>query len=225
MRRITHYRALALFALALSLRAGAAEKADRFAQWEKEISAFEQADKANPPPQDAILFIGSSGIRLWKTLDKDFPEHRVINRGFGGSQIVDSTHFADRIIFPCRPRMIVLRAGSNDLNAGKSPEEVFNDFKAFVARISDRLPNTRIVYVGMNPTLARWKQHEREIAVNTLIADFARVEPRVRFVDTYNHFLDDDGKPRADLLAEDKLHFSAAGYKVLANLIRPQLAR
>src|SRR5215211_5758859 len=96
-----------------------------FAKWEKEIAGDERVDRTNPPPKDGVLFIGSSTIRLWSTLTQDFPEHRVVNRGFGGSEIVDSTHFADRLVFPHRPKMIFLRAGGNDLWAGKSPEQVF----------------------------------------------------------------------------------------------------
>src|SRR4051794_37312083 len=85
-------------------RAGAEHDPGKF---EKEIAAFEQEDRANPPPKDALLFIGSSTIRLWKTLAQDLPGYPVINRGFGGSYIVDSTYFAERIIFPYQPRMIL----------------------------------------------------------------------------------------------------------------------
>ncbi len=100
-------------------------QAEDLHRWEKEISAFEQADRTSPPPKGALLFIGSSTIRLWKTLTQDFPNHTVINRGFGGSQIADSTHFAERIIFPYQPRMILLRAGGNDIHAGKSSRTRF----------------------------------------------------------------------------------------------------
>src|SRR5271163_4804882 len=92
--------------------------------FEGEIRAFEAADAKNPPPQGAILFIGSSGIRLWKTLAEDFPKHQVINRGFGGSQVADSTYYADRIVIPYKPSLILLRAGTNDIQAGKTPEQV-----------------------------------------------------------------------------------------------------
>src|SRR5437660_1738407 len=91
-----------------------------FAKWEKEISAYEASDRTNAPPKGGIVFIGSSTIRLWKTLPQDFPGYNVINRGFGGSEIIDSAHFADRIIFPYEPRMVLLRAGGNDLSAGMS---------------------------------------------------------------------------------------------------------
>ena len=104
------------------------------AKWEPEIRAFEASDRTNPPAKHAILFVGSSSIRLWKTLAKDFPNARVINRGFGGSRIADSTAFADRIIFPYEPRTIVFYAGDNDLAEGRTPEQVAADYQAFVCK-------------------------------------------------------------------------------------------
>jgi len=102
-----------LLVLALPLfRSGADEATpDRFAKWEKEIAAFEAKDAEHPPEKGGIVFIGSSSIRMWKTLETDFPKYRVLNRGFGGSEIEDSVHFADRIVFPYAPRMVVLYAG------------------------------------------------------------------------------------------------------------------
>src|SRR5256885_17220820 len=97
---------LAFLASGCLARAVAGESAHNFDKWEKEIAGYEQSDRTNSPPQEGILFIGSSTIRLWKSLAKDFPQHRVVNRGFGGSEIVDSTHFAERLIFPHRPRMV-----------------------------------------------------------------------------------------------------------------------
>src|SRR5436190_443103 len=90
-----------------------------FSRWEKDMAAFERMDATNPSPKGGIVFTGSSTIRLWNTLSTDFPNSKIINRGFGGCEIEDVTHFADRIIFPYEPRMIVLRAGGNDLWAGK----------------------------------------------------------------------------------------------------------
>src|SRR5438445_12744589 len=156
-----------------------AEGEHNFGKWEKEITAYEQMDRTNPPPKGALLFIGSSTIRLWKTLAEDFPQHRVINRGFGGSEIVDATHFADRIIFPYQPRMVFLRAGGNDLWAGKSPEQVFADFTEFVTTIHAKLPETEIVFISLSPSIPRWRQADKEKAVNAFVQDYARQTPRV----------------------------------------------
>jgi lysophospholipase L1-like esterase len=219
-------RWLPLLALLLALPTpqGRADQTNQSsARWEKAIAAFERSDATNPPPKGAVLFIGSSGIRLWHTLAADFPKHRVINRGFGGSEIADSTHFADRIIFPYAPRAIFLRAGGNDLANGKSPEQVFADFKAFVATVQAKLPETDITFIGWNHTIARWSQQEKETTLNTLVREFVSQNPRVRYIETAPAILGPDGRPRADLLAADKLHFSAEGYRILADLVRPHL--
>src|SRR5688572_15841124 len=88
------------------------------ARWESQIAQYEEQDRTNPPAKGGIVFTGSSTIRGWKSLANDLPEHHVMNRGFGGSQIADATHFADRIIFPYAPRMVVIRAGGNDIHSG-----------------------------------------------------------------------------------------------------------
>jgi len=202
-----------------------AETNHNFGRWEKEIAACEQMDRTNPPPRGGLLFIGSSTIRLWKTLAQDFPDHRVINRGFGGSQIVDATHFAERVIFPYAPRMILLRAGGNDLWAGKSPEQVFADFQEFVKKVHARLPDTDIVFISLSPSIARWKQAEQEKALNGLVEDYVRGKAHLKYLETYPMVLGADGQPRPELFVADQLHFNAEGYRLLADRVRPCLAR
>ena len=194
-----------------------------FAKWEKEIAAFERMDRTNPPPRDAVLFIGSSTIRRWRTLAQDFPGQRVINRGFGGSEILDATHFAERIIFPYGPRMIFLRSGGNDLSRGKSPEQVFADFREFVATVRTQLPKTEIVFISINPSPARWEQREKDKALNGLIVEFNRGKPHLKYLETFDMVLGDDGRPRAELFVADKLHFNTAGYARLADKVRSLL--
>ena len=109
-------------------------RAETTSPFESEIAAFEKWDRQNAVPRDAILFVGSSSIRLWQTADS-FPDLPVINRGFGGSTIADVNHFADRIVFKYKPRVIVFYAGDNDIAGGKSPQQVFADFKQFVERV------------------------------------------------------------------------------------------
>jgi lysophospholipase L1-like esterase len=202
-----------------------AEATHNFDKWEKDISAFEQKDRTNPPPKGALLFIGSSTIGRWKTLTQDFPDHQVINRGFGGSEIVDSTHFADRVIFPYEPRAIFLRAGGNDLWAGKSAEEVFADFKDFVAKVHSKLPSTEIFFISLSPSIARWKQADKEKALNAMVEEFCKDKTGLKYIDTYSLPLGPDGKPRPELFVEDKLHFNAEGYKFLVERVRPYLPK
>jgi lysophospholipase L1-like esterase len=188
--------------------------------WEKEIAAFEASDRTNPPPKHAILFVGSSTIRLWK-LQKNFPGRQVINRGFGGSQIADVNEFADRIVFPYEPRLIVFYSGDNDLQAGKSVDRVFADFQEFVRKVHARLPDTEIACISIKPCPSRWKNHEKVMSVNAKIA--AMHDPKLKFIDAYPLMLGADGKPRPELFLKDGLHPSAKCYQLWAGKIKPLL--
>jgi len=196
-----------------------------FAKWEKEIAAFEASDSTAPLPKGAILFIGSSVIRLWKTLAADFPDHQTINRGFGGSEIADSTHFAPRIIFPYQPKQIFLRAGGNDIHAGRAPEEVAGDFWEFVRVVHKRLPKTEIVYIAVNPAPSRGAENERYQTLNAMIRKFARRNRRVKYLDAYDISLTPTGEARPELFVKDMLHFNTEGYKLLAERVRPFLMK
>ena len=220
-------RLLAAAFLSLTPVVGADDKsADthrNFARWEEEIAAFERAAVQSPPAKGGIVFVGSSSIRLWKTLAQDFPRHRVMNRGFGGSQIADSVHFADRSIFPCEPRMVVLYAGGNDLNAGRSPEQVVAGFRAFTATVRARLPEAEIAYISIAGNPARWAQVEKVRAVNAAIAALIKDQPRMKFIDVFSRMLGEDGLPRPEIFSHDRLHMNAEGYKLWTEIVRPFL--
>ena len=192
-------------------------------KWGKAIEAFEATDKVSPPPQNGILFIGASGIARWKTLKEDFPGLPVFNRGFGGSQIEDSTFYANRIIIPYHPKTIVFQAGGNDINAGKTPEQVAKDFEAFVAKVRGALPDVHLIYLGQGPSAARWEQRDKQQELNAMIKDFIAKQQNMVFVDMWKNFLGFDGKPNNDLFVEDKLHHNLNGYKLRTRLLKPVL--
>jgi hypothetical protein len=194
-----------------------------YSMWEREISAYERADATNPPPKGGIEFIGSSVIARWKTLKKDFPGQPVYDRGFGGSEIVDSTHFADRIVFPYAPAKIFFRAGGNDLWAGKSSEQVFTDYQEFTALVHSNLPNTEIYFISWNATPSRWKQHDKEKALNNMVEAFVQDKPYLKYIENYDIAFDAEDKLRPELFVADQLHFNAAGYKLLTARIWPYL--
>ncbi len=194
----------------------------------REINEFWEADKKRMPPQNAVLFMGSSSIKLWDSLAKDFAEIPVINRGFGGSLIQDSTKFADRIAFPYKPKLIVLAAGTNDLAyGGKNPQSVLQEFQEFAAKIHEGLPDTRIVYISINPTWARWNQEADILEANHLIESwiFKTNSPtqKLNFLDSHSPLLTPDGLPQMALLREDKLHLNAQGYAAGLASLKPRI--
>jgi lysophospholipase L1-like esterase len=140
------------FALTWFILAGFASQTrgddvSRFARWEKDIAAFAKSDGENPPPKKAIVFVGSSSIRLWD-LKKSFPGMPVINRGFGGSHLADAVHFVGALVIKHLPRLVVLYAGENDIAAGARPARVAGDFREFVKIVHKELPETEIIYLS-----------------------------------------------------------------------------
>lgn len=193
-------------------------------QWTPEIAAFAAQDQSQAPPQHGVLFIGSSSIHAWTTLATDFPGVPVINRGFGGSAIADSTFYADRIVTPYHPRVIVMYAGDNDMAEGATPAEVIHDFQAFVARVRHDLPDVKIVYISIKPSLARENLWPQMREANQGIAHWMKGRPGMRFVDIGPGMVDAQGRPRPELLRADGLHMTPPGYAIWVAAIKPVLA-
>ena len=192
------------------------------ARWEKEMAAFAASDQTNPPPAGCIVFVGSSSIRRWTTLAADFPGLPVINRGFGGSQLADSVHFAERIITCYQPRQVVIYAGGNDLNAGKEPNVVFGDFVALVEKIRAGAPQVRISCISIAPTPKRWEQVEKVRRLNKLVRAYCQRQG-LDFINVFPLMLGPDGKPRPDIFVADRLHLNAKGYAIWKNAAHPCL--
>jgi len=211
---------VALVALPARVRSQAAPDPS---QWESEIHAFETADLSDPPPRGGIIFTGSSSIRLWTTLKEDFPGLPVVNRGFGGSMLPEVTAFLDRIVIPHKPALVVIYCGGNDINAGRSAEQVTADFKALVAALHDALPLTRVDYISIAPNPARWSQMETVKRANRQIADYVASDSRLAFIDVFPRMLGPDGTPKAGIFRDDELHMNAAGYAIWTEVIRPYL--
>jgi len=194
------------------------------AKWDKEIRGLIASDATNHPPQGGIVFVGSSSIRLWKTLAVDFPDFPVINRGFGGSQLADSFHYADRIITPYHPRQVVIYAGGNDINAGKDPKLVFGDFVALAERIHEQLPRAKIAYISSAPNGARWAEVEKVKELNRLAAGYCG-KHHLDFINVFPLMLGPDGLPKPDIYVADRLHMNAKGYAIWREAVRPYLTR
>ena len=194
------------------------------AAWKAEMQAFEKLDADKAPPENAVLFVGSSSIRLWD-LAKSFPELVAINRGFGGSQICDSTLRADELVVKYRPRLIVFYAGDNDVNSGKSAEQVHVDFAAFVAKVRKSLPKTRIVFISIKPSISRWDQRDTQREANRLIAADCEKDETLEFVDVWPVMLGENSEPRPEIFQPDRLHMNDEGYKLWAELLGPVLTR
>lgn len=189
-----------------------------------EIEAFAQWDSKNAAPAAPVLFVGSSSIRMWRTR-ASFPQSPVINRGFGGAHISDVVHFADRIVLPYAPRLIVFYAGDNDVAAGKSASQVLCDYRRFVELVQARLPHTGIIFVSIKPSPSRWSWWPEMSKANNLVKAFSGKSGRLFFADLATPLLAGDGKPDPGLFLDDRLHLNAQGYAVWTRALAPLIPR
>lgn len=191
----------------------------------KDFEKFAELDKTNPPPtKNLTLFTGSSTIRRWTTLAKDFPEIPVLNRGFGGSQFSQVHHHFDQLFPRYKPVRIVLYCGENDLWDGKTVEKALTDFTTLVTRIHKVLPNTPLIYLSCKPSpkrMSKWKTYQQ---LNGQIHAFCEKDSLLTFVDLSTILLGPDGKPAPGIWDKDDLHLNQAGYDRLTKLLAPLLS-
>lgn len=212
-------RTLLLICLLLSVTAYSQN-----APFENEIRAFEKQDSLSPPPKKAILFTGSSSIRFWSSLAQDFPNKTVMNRGFGGSELKDVLHFADRIIIPHRPKQIVLYAGENDIATGhQTGRQTYERFVALFEYIRQKLPRVAVVFIAIKPSPSRRKFFAENDTANRLISQYIAKQRKARFVDIRPVMLQPNGQPVPALFRQDSLHMLPEGYRRWTEVLRPYL--
>ncbi|OGS73575.1 MAG: hypothetical protein A3F91_12210 [Flavobacteria bacterium RIFCSPLOWO2_12_FULL_35_11] len=190
--------------------------------WQTEIDSFDKLNGANPL-QDGILFTGSSSIRMWKDPAKDFNNPKILNRGFGGSQIIDLIENFDKVILKYHPQKIVIYSGDNDIEEGKSAEIVFGDFCVLYGMIKAKLPNVEVYYIAIKPSLNRWAKVTEIKKANTMINEYLNAKSNAAFVDIFSPMIDFTGKPSEKWFMEDGLHMTDEGYQLWIKILAPYI--
>jgi hypothetical protein len=188
-----------------------------------EIARFAELDAASPPPGCGYLFVGSSTIRFWRTLDQDMAPYPVINRGFGGSKIEDVDFYFDRVVAPYHPRAIFFYAGENDLSAGQTVDQVVANFQRFLDLKTAQLGDAPVYFISLKPSKLRLAQMPLQAEVNARIKALADARADLDYIDVTPAMLD-QGLPK-DLYVEDGLHMNPTGYALWTEIVRPALDR
>lgn len=198
-------------------------------RWEEDVAAFEAADRDAPRPAGGVLFLGASNVRLWETLEEDFSGIDVVNRGVGGCRLSELADVAPRLARGVRPAVIVVSAGSNDIHAGATPEEVAVAFRRLRTALLPDLPNVPLVCLAILPAASRWGERSAQVRANELLAAAAGAltlpGAPVEFHDVGSGFLGADGRPDPEAFLDDDLHPSALGNARRAARLRPVLER
>jgi lysophospholipase L1-like esterase len=221
MKKTLLFLSVYLFCLQPSFRA---QETLPFAE---EIAAFKKQDSIAAPATGQILFTGSSSFTLWKDVQDYFPGYPILNRGFGGSSLTDLLRYQKEIIFPYRPRQIVLYCGENDIAGSDtvSGETVFARFQQLFRDIRKELPEVQITYISMKPSPSRWHMRKRMMRGNDLIEAFLRKEKKTAFINVWVSMLGPDRQPMSYLFLEDMLHMNKDGYAIWQKLIQPVLIK
>ena len=188
-----------------------------------EVAAIES--RSSKTEQGRVLFIGSSSIRKWTTLQSDMAPLQVQNHGFGGSTVNDCVYYANRLIIPYQPEAIVFYAGTNDIAFGYSPSVVYARTLDFISYIHKALPGTPIYYIEQTRQPKRNKYWKKMKSLNSKMKKYAKIDPLVTYIDTRKALNTKKDKARKQYFVKDKLHFNRKGYAVWTSVIRPVLYR
>lgn len=197
------------------------------ARYASEIKRFDSLNLKEHHSDSALLFLGSSYVRLWTNIRKDLDYADIINRGFGGSNLLEVAYYVERIVYPHNPKAIFLYVGNDIVNGekDKSPDQVFEIYKYVIEVIRKKYPTTPITWLQISPSEARWGAWDRVQAANKLIQDYCSSSNNLYSINFSSHFLGTDGLPIKKLFRDDKLHYNEAGYQVFGNAIKAEVKK
>ncbi|EAR14951.1 MULTISPECIES: SGNH/GDSL hydrolase family protein [Robiginitalea] len=214
---------LALLAILIQCVPAFAQDPGRFEQEVASITA--RNDSLWNPYRATYLFTGSSSVRMWESLDRDFPDRQVINTGFGGSQASDLLFYLDPLILNYRPMVVSIYEGDNDLAEGKSPGRAFRDIAEILSRIRSRYPGMPVVLISAKPSISRWKLRGKYERFNRKLSRLAEADPLTRYADVWTPMLQADGSLNETLFIEDGLHMNAEGYRIWKSVLGPLIGQ
>jgi lysophospholipase L1-like esterase len=192
-----------------------------------DIQQFRKQDSIQPPPSNAILFVGSSSFTRWTDVQNYFPGYTIINRGFGGSTLVDVLRYEEDVIFKYNPKQILIYCGENDFASSDTitPTTVFNRFKTLFSEIRTVYPKVPIAYISMKPSPSRWNLRDKFMTGNHLIENYLKKQKNAQFISVWKPMLGSDGKPKKEIFVEDNLHMNAQGYAIWQKIIQSTLVK
>jgi lysophospholipase L1-like esterase len=197
-----------------------AQETDRF---QAEVDGIVEKYQNLEWEKGGIVFTGSSSIRLWKTLEQDFPKANIINTGFGGSQTHHLINHLDKLVLNFEPQKIFIYEGDNDINAGKPVRQILEEFYEIMEKVSAVLPEAQFYFISAKPSPSRWDKKGQYELFNEQLKKFAMNHPNANYIDIWGPMLTKDGKPKPELFIEDNLHMNAKGYAIWKKAVKPYL--
>lgn len=192
-----------------------------------EVQALKKKDSIQFPVANQVLLIGSSSFTMWKDVQNYFPKHKMLNRAFGGSSLVDLIRFRYDVIYPYQPKQIVMYCGENDFASSDTVtvETVLQRFKTLYGLIRARFATTPLLYVSMKPSPSRVHLMKKFEEANNQIAMFLKADKKAAYADVFSKMLQADGTPMTDIFLGDNLHMNAKGYAIWKKVLEKLLLK
>jgi lysophospholipase L1-like esterase len=209
------FNSIFCFLILINLSVFAQEQA-----FEKEVNGLVEKYKNTKWEKGGIVFTGSSSIRLWKTLEEDFPKANIVNTGFGGSQTHDILRYLDEVLIDFEPKKVFIYVGENDINAGKPVRQVMSEYAVLMERVKNKLPEVEFYFIGTKPSPSRWEKRGQMMALNEETKMMAKNKEKVTYIDVWTPMLDKTGNPNVDLFVTDMLHMNEKGYEIWVKAVK-----
>lgn len=188
-----------------------------------EVEAIDKKyDSLWNPSKRTVVFTGSSSIRIWNDLEQRFPQHQIVNSGFGGSQASDLLIYIDDLILKYNPSKVFVYEGDNDISARKKPNVIIETTKEIIDKIKNKDSTTRIVLISAKPSIARWNLRRKYKRLNRKFSRLSKQDEHLEFADVWTPMLD-GRKVKTDIFLKDGLHMNAKGYELWHNVLKPYM--
>ena len=170
--------------------------------------------------KERIVFTGSSSIRMWKDISAYYPEHQIINTGFGGSEMSDLLYHLEHAVLKFSPAKVFIYEGNNDVSSGRPISLIMEQTEKVVEIIESKFPNCEIILISVKPSLARWHLRSEYEKLNQEFEVFANKNVNRKYVNIWDVMLNDRGAVNPSLFIKDGLHMNKAGYEIWDRAIR-----
>ncbi|WP_317167461.1 GDSL-type esterase/lipase family protein [Arenibacter sp. 6A1] len=186
-----------------------------------EVLAIQQKyDTLWDSSKETVVFTGSSSIRTWKNLESMFPNHQIINSGFGGSESLDLLGYHHELILRYNPKKVFIYEGDNDIARGVSIKKIMTTTRQIIQKLKEENKDIQIVLISTKPSIARWHLRKKYLRLNKKIEKLCTNDPKVFYADVWSPMVDGK-KLRKDIFLKDGLHMNDLGYSLWFSVINP----
>jgi len=210
---------------------GQAKINDNWSDWAN-FKKYAEQNKAVPAPKKGerrVVFLGNSIFEGWLRLRPEFFAGKpYYDRGISGQTTPQMLLRFYEDVLALQPEILVLKAGINDIAQNSGPynqQQTLNNIKA-IAQLA-RFNKIKVILCSVLPANEfRWRPGlepaDKVIALNKAIREFAEQEGYY-FLDLYAAVVDDKKGMKA-AYADDGVHPTVEGYKVLEPLVEAAIS-